>query len=227
MTHARQLLLARLRRVAAALTPSGLLDDVMLVGGSVPALYHLERVALRETADVDLVVRATNESTYQRQVRRFLQQGVHPDPQAEHRARFLLGEDALDIASTPYDGVGLNRWYEGAIDAAVRDLETGFRVVTPVWFLATKLEAWKDRGVQDPLLSTDLVDIVNVLVGLSGIWEELERDDESVRRFVRFELAVVARRPDALEIVQTCLRGDDASQALAEPLLTRIRRLKR
>ncbi|MCB9698706.1 MAG: hypothetical protein H6738_18135 [Alphaproteobacteria bacterium] len=60
------------------------------------------------------------------------------------------------------------------------------------------------------------MDIVNVLVGLSGIWDEFERDDE--RTLSTLELAVIARRPDALEIVQTTPRRR------WQTLLTRIRR---
>ena len=61
-----------------------------------------------------------------------------------------------------------NRWYESAMREAVAvQLEKGLeiRLVSPAHFVATKLEAFEDRGRGDYLESHDLEDVLSVVDG--------------------------------------------------------------
>jgi predicted nucleotidyltransferase len=69
-----------------------------------------------------------------------------------------------------------NRWYEPAMDSAVvhelgPDLRV--RVVTAVYFCATKLEAFAGRGKHDYQSSHDLEDLMAVVDGRPELAEEI------------------------------------------------------
>jgi len=64
-----------------------------------------------------------------------------------------------------------NRWYAPAIESA-QTLSIGgseIRIVSPVYFVATKLEAFHGRGADDMAMSHDLEDIVTLVDGLRTI----------------------------------------------------------
>ncbi len=59
-------------------------------------------------------------------------------------------------------------WYAKAFQSAQPFAVPGgpvIRLVTPAYFLATKLTAFHDRGRQDPIVSHDPEDIVTVIDG--------------------------------------------------------------
>lgn len=213
-----------LTEVAHALR--GLEDEYALVGACTAATYPLGALDVRPTRDVDLLVRASSYLDWQQKGALLERRGFRPDPLGKHAAQYRL--DSLpvpvDVLPTPWEGLGHNRWYAGAFAERERDPGTGIPAITPLWFLATKLEAWRDRGRGDPTTSHDLEDVITVLRGLEGVWSALA-GPRDVQRFVRAELRSIAERPDALELVQGMIEGDEASQRGAAPLLARMRAL--
>jgi predicted nucleotidyltransferase len=84
-----------------------------------------------------------------------------------------------------------NRWYKPAMDSAEeRELEPGLsiRVVTAVFFCATKLEAFAGRGKDDYLSSHDLEDLVAVIDGRAELVQEIQSAPDSVRRYIASEI---------------------------------------
>jgi predicted nucleotidyltransferase len=65
------------------------------------------------------------------------------------------------------------------------------RLVTSPLFLATKLEAFQDRGAGDYLASHDLEDIATVVDGRAELLEEVGRADEEVRAYLRERLSAL------------------------------------
>ncbi len=69
-----------------------------------------------------------------------------------------------------------NRWYKPALDSAlVHELgpDLRVRVVTAVYFSATKLEAFAGRGKSDYQSSHDLEDLMAVVDGRAELVEEI------------------------------------------------------
>jgi hypothetical protein len=58
------------------------------------------------------------------------------------------------------------------------------KILQPVFFLATKLEAFKDRGKNDGRTSKDFEDIVFILENRRTIWEELENTSGLLREYL-------------------------------------------
>lgn len=69
-----------------------------------------------------------------------------------------------------------NRWYKdaqaNAIDQKITDT-INVKIISAPYFLATKLEAFKDRGNQDFLSSHDLEDIISLIDGRPEIVNDI------------------------------------------------------
>ena len=80
-----------------------------------------------------------------------------------------------------------NRWYKQAYENAQPyelDETVTIQVVSPVYFLATKLEAFKGRGGEDPLTSQDIEDVLILLDGRPVLLGEIRQASSSVRCYV-------------------------------------------
>jgi len=69
-------------------------------------------------------------------------------------------------------------------------------VITPALFLATKLEAFKDRGKGDCYASHDLEDIVTLVDGRTAIVEDVSFAPSDVRSFIANGFAKMLDAPD-------------------------------
>jgi hypothetical protein len=69
-------------------------------------------------------------------------------------------------------------------------------VVTAPLFLATKLEAFKDRGKGDYYLSHDLEDMITLVDGRAAIVEEVAAATAEIRQFVSNEFSKILKHPD-------------------------------
>ena len=101
--------------------------------------------------------------------------------------RWIKDGNLFDIL--PIDGfLGFrNSWYQGAVETAeIYEIEPDvkIRVVTPPYFLATKLEAFRGRGQNDFLESRDIEDIITVVNGREELIEEIKTAPDDVRTFI-------------------------------------------
>jgi len=83
----------------------------------------------------------------------------------------------LDVMPTDADVLGFsNPWYLPAVqNSNTVELEAGLviRLVSPAYFIATKLTAFRTRGQSEPY-SHDFEDIITVINGNSRIIEETQ-----------------------------------------------------
>lgn len=202
-----------------------LIDDVTVVGGTSPSLYEMnDTVAVRPTRDVDLIVRSKSRVEWQRFVRRLEQRGFRY-PAGEPICRYTKGDLVIDVMPSDATHLGFgNRWYEAAAIGRMKSPIARLHVVTPIYFIATKLDAFEDRGADHPRMSHDLEDIFVVLRGLPSLFDDVESGMEIVHAEVRRQLRKLCERSDALDLVGSMLEGDRATQALAPRLLARLRR---
>jgi hypothetical protein len=63
------------------------------------------------------------------------------------------------------------------------------RLLAPEYFIATKLEAYQGRGNNDPLLSHDLEDIINLVDGREELLGEIGQLQTSVRKYIAQQFA--------------------------------------
>ena len=79
------------------------------------------------------------------------------------------------------------------------------RVLSSVYFVATKLVALRDRGWADLRLSQDLEDLVHVIDNRLELATELAAADAAVRADITQRLLELLAHPDFLEAVEWTL----------------------
>lgn len=97
------------------------------------------------------------------------------------------------------DGIRIcNKWYpEVAANAIQLKFDDSFliNIFPAVYFIATKLEAFKDRGENDGRFSTDSDDIVYVLNNRTSIWEEFFVAPTSIYTYLKDEFKKLIDEP--------------------------------
>lgn len=193
--------LPSLRLIAEAL--GELRDEVVFVGGAVAGLLITDPLAegVRATRDVDAVVDAGRAQFHQVEAR-VAAAGFIPDMDAGvicrwiHRASGVL----FDIMPIETDVLGFsNAWYRYAAESAVLvDLGDGhaIRAANSVAFVATKLEAFRNRGQSDVLSSHDLEDVLNIVDGREALVAELADAPPDVQAFIRSTLGEILGSDD-------------------------------
>jgi predicted nucleotidyltransferase len=176
-------------RVARALGP--LREEVVLVGGQVAELLVTDPAAVRvrPTDDVDLICDVATASAYDRFAERLRAVGFREvvDPAAP-LCRWRHGDDIVDVMPVDERVHGLRgSWYPYGMRSArpyriAEDLE--IRVLSAPAFLATKWEAFEDRGEGDLYGSADMEDVVTVIAGRQAVVEEIRSAERDVRRYL-------------------------------------------
>ena len=85
--------------------------------------------------------------------------------------------------------------------------EITIRLVTPEFFIATKLEAFNGRGNNDLLHSRDIEDILNVFDGRTELVNEIRQANGDVKNYISAELGRLFLRPDFEYAVQSTSQG--------------------
>lgn len=68
-------------------------------------------------------------------------------------------------------------------------------ILSPVYFVATKLEAWKGRGGDDPLSSHDLEDVLTLVDGRESLCDEITAAEQNVRLAIANEFSRLFNLP--------------------------------
>ena len=193
--------LALLHAMALALGP--LRDRLVFVGGCATGLLLTEPAAasIRVTEDVDAIVEVASLAGYhslrpllaERGFVQTLEAGTPP-------FRWHWNRMQLDLVPVDERVLGFsNRWYRPGFAAAVSATlspQVRLRHLTAPFFLATKFEAFNDRGKRDVYSSHDLEDIVTVVDGRPELVDELVTTDPAVRAHVVEETRAVLDHPD-------------------------------
>jgi hypothetical protein len=106
-----------------------------------------------------------------------------------------------------------NRWYEKSLDN-IQEIKLGstqIRHLDPVFFIASKLEAFYDRGEPNNLISAnlddnhDLEDIIILIDGRSNILQEIKQSNESVMGFIKSKFLEISQLSDIEDYIRNCL----------------------
>lgn len=205
-----------------------LLDELVFVGGCATGLLITDpaAVGIRPTKDVDAITEVGSYAEYAKLSDRLRDLGLTEDhTEGAPICRWRRGDLIIDVMPTDERILGFsNRWYMPAI-AAAQPMEIAgldLRVVTAVYFLAMKLEAFHGRGNDDVMGSHDLEDLVTVIDGRPEIVDEQRLATSDVRSYVASELRQLVRRRDFVDALPGFLLPDTASQRRGPLLLDRM-----
>lgn len=219
-----------LESVVAALGP--LCPRFVFVGGCVTGLLITEAASppVRTTRDVDVIVEVVSLDEYHTLEHQLQQAGLrHDRSQDAPVCRWLAGSALLDVMPTDRGVLGFgNRWYDEAVRTAVTHTlpsGTSIRLITAPVFIATKLEAFADRGDGDFLASHDLEDITTIVDGRPALADEAAVASPEIRRHLSAQMKVLLQSSALLNALPSHLPGDPVSQARLPLILERMQRL--
>jgi hypothetical protein len=209
-----------------------LLGELAFVGGCTTALLITDKAAadVRPTYDVDAIAEITSYAAYADFSERLRKIGFAEDTtEGAPICRWLQKETILDVMPLDAKILGFsNRWYRPAMESAEeRELERGLRirVVTAVYFCATKLEAFAGRGKDDYLSSRDLEDLVAVIDGRAELVQDIRSAQEGVRTYLASEINKLLGTQAFVDALPGYLLPDAASQARITLLMSRLRQI--
>lgn len=184
--------ITRIRVVFDALKE--LANEVVFVGGATVALYA-DRPSgeARPTDDVDILVELMHYREYADIEERLRSKGFTNDIESGVICRYRVQGIIVDVMPTGENALGFtNIWYEQGYATAVThvlDEHYIIKIFQPVYFLASKMEAFNNRGGGDGRWSSDFEDIVYVLNNRNSIWEELQAADTTVKAYLKEQFA--------------------------------------
>lgn len=218
--------------VEAARLLKPVLGELVFLGGSTTALLITDKAAaeVRPTYDVDVIAEISSYAAYADFSERLRKCGFTEDiGEGAPICRWRQKRTILDVMPLDEKILGFsNRWYKPAMDSAlVHELERDLRVrvVTGLFFCATKLEAFAGRGRGDYQSSHDLEDLIAVVDGRSELVKEIHAGPKGARIYISLEIAKLLSTSAFLDALPGYLLPDQASQARISILLERLKQI--
>lgn len=192
--------LALLIGMAHAMGP--VCEQVVFVGGCATGLLidNPGLMDVRPTEDVDAIVEVASLASYHGLAEQLVQRGFRQTME-DNTPPFRWYWNRMQLDLVPLDETVLgfaNPWYRAGYAAAQRaTLSEGLvlRHLSAPYFLATKFEAFKDRGRNDVFSSHDLEDILTVVEGRSTLAAETNAATEDLRRHIAQSVAGLLALP--------------------------------
>ena len=198
-----------------------LLQQVVFVGGCTTGLLITDKATLesvRYTDDVDLITHVIGYSHWVRFQQQLNERGFAISPDDNVICRMRLGELKVDFMPDDASILGFsNRWYgdtlEHSKEVTLSD-GTAIRLITPPYFIATKLEAYSGRGNSDPLASHDIEDLLNIVDGCEALQQELEQAEPILKTYIAQQISLLLRHRDFEYAVQATARNIPEREAI-------------
>ena len=205
-----------------------MLEEVVFVGGCVTGLLISDPAApgMRPTTDVDVIAEVYSYADYQALSERLRERGlVHDDREDAPTCRWRHENAVIDVMPIDEAVLGFaNRWYQTAMTSAQTVPLSGLtlRLITPVYFVATKFEAFHGRGAGDYLASHDLEDVMAVIDGRQELVNEVLSAPQDVRSYIQEKLAKLLTTNAFVDALPGFLPPDEANQARLPVLRERL-----
>jgi len=201
-------------------------DTVVFVGGCATGLFITDPAMpeVRVTNDVDVIIDIATRIEYSRLETDLRSKGFRNDISEDAPlCRWIVNGIKVDVMPTQEDILGFsNHWYLPAIENAnyvQLEKELTIKLVTPPYFLATKIEAFKGRGGGDYMASHDMEDIITVLDGRREIIDEIKSSSDELKNFLSGTFRIFLADENFLDAIPGHLLPDYANQARLPRLL--------
>jgi len=203
--HNKIINLALVAQVAQGLKE--LKEKMVFIGGAVISLYTDDPAAdeIRPTTDIDMTINLANYTEWTLMQERLAELNFYPDPQGQSICSYKYKDISIDIMPADDSSIGIsNTWYKPGFNQLQEiKLPEGIsiNILPSPYFLATKLEAFKDRGKNDFYGSHDYEDIIYLLDNRIAIVDEILEAETDVKEYIKQELTVIKNHPQAEEIL--------------------------
>lgn len=192
-------------------------DEVVFVGGATVSVYLNLEIAeeVRPTEDVDVIIEITSQGEYQLLSEKLIQMKFSPDTsKGAPICRWNYLGLTIDIMPLDESILGFsNRFYKDGIKKAENyklSDKLSIKILPLDLFLATKLEAFFSRGIGDPRYSSDLEDIVTILIDAKDFNSVFKTRNEIF--FLKDSFSKLLSNPTCLEAMRGFIQGGVSNQ---------------
>ncbi len=214
MPNNRKINLGVVEKVALAL--GDINDEVIYVGGAVVSLYVTDDTAEqpRPTMDIDISVQISSYSQMDQFRKRLAKKKIYPAASETVMYRFSYQDILIDFI--PFEDTPLgptNKWIKPGFKKSysVRIGKTYIKVLPLSYFLATKWEAFKNRG-DDPRMSHDFEDIIYILDNNPNVIDDIIYSDYDVKAFLKEMSDEILSHSSLSEIIECHLNPYEAKE---------------
>lgn len=213
------------KKIAKAL--GKLNEQVVYVGGAVVSLYINDTSAddVRPTKDLDLTLKIASLGALEALREDLVARGFMQTADENVVCRFRYEDVLVDVMSTEAVGwAPANRWFALGFDLSFSKTldDVDIKLLPLPYFLATKFDAFFDRGVDDLWVSTDFEDIVYLFNYCTDIVEQINLADKKVKDY----LSSCAEKISGNQTFHEAIIGNLYHEAQEERFLMIINKLK-
>ncbi len=206
-------------------------EKVVFVGGATIDL-HMDPAApeSRPTDDVDCVVEIATRGQYHDFEEQLRKLGfAHPLGEKAPICRWKFQGVQVDVMPTKGAALGFsNRWYQDGMERAERFTladGTGILAFSVPYLLASKIEAFLDRGKDDYLASHDMEDIIALLDGCPDIEDTIRKAPADLREYLAMQFSRMLDTESFLHGLDGNLKTGPAGSQRVERCLAILRRI--
>ena len=195
--------------IAVASKLDELRHDIIFLGGCVITLLVDKTIPdVRYTLDVDCIIDVFSLNDYNTLEKKLRAKGFTQSiSEPGNICRWKIDNVLVDVMPTDRQILGFgNKWYKDAAKYAMpisitKDIV--INVINAPYFIATKFEAFKDRGKNDFYGSHDLEDIITIVDGRPTLVMEINNSPESVKKYISDSFRSLSELPVFID----CLSG--------------------
>lgn len=207
-----------------------LCNEVTFVGGCITGLLITDKAApdVRFTVDVDCIINIVSTPAYHSLSKKLRQKGFKEMSSGNHPiCRWDCDGILIDVMPTDKSVLGFsNKWYKDAQSNAISKTinnSTSIKIISAPYFLATKLEAFKDRGKQDFLLSHDLEDIISLIDGRAEIVKDASNAPNNLKKYLSSEFFILMSNNQFIQTLPGHLNYSTESESRKKIVEQRMR----
>lgn len=165
-------------------------SEVVFVGGAMVAMYIDDPAAedIRPTKDLDLTFQITTAGKLEELREKLIGKGFIQTHEDDVICRFRFDDLLVDVMSTQAVGwAPSNRWFMPGFEESfsVELDDVTIRLMPLPYLLASKMEAFFDRGIQDLYASHDLEDILYIFNYTTNLVEQILGADDEVISYLK------------------------------------------
>lgn len=191
-------------KVAQAL--GDLNTEVIYIGGAIISVYATDKGAElpRVTTDVDICVQVSTLTEMETLRERLAEKSIYPDASGTHLYRYTYKGiliDFIPFEATPFGPT--NSYLKPGFKVAkqIRIGDTEISVLPVAVFLATKWEAFNDRG-SDPRWSPDFEDIIYILDNNTDVVGSMITSSSEVKIALKILSTFILEHSNSREIIE-------------------------
>jgi predicted nucleotidyltransferase len=179
-----------IRKVAIAL--GELNDRVVFVGGATVSLYINDPAAedIRPTKDIDISLEILSLGELEKLRIQLIEKKFYQTSDETVMCRFIYDDITVDVMSTHAIGwAPADKWFAPGfkyVETIIIE-DQGIRILPLSYFLATKFNAFHDRGAKDPRTSKDFEDITYILDNRVDLVKQILNSPEDVKKYLKSE----------------------------------------